>query len=179
MQNDDIMSGETMLYMPEYDAYGNLCTRVIERDYQYISKLSPTKLMDYNLRYFGSSLRGAFDGSKMILGKLNKNPIVVHEGSDIVWFPSKSPLHPECIWLAVHHIEDYQVVDKKSTKVVFMNGKDIIVDLSVRSFEYRIQRAFLLKDKLEKRTKHLLVQHDRVKVYPRVTSHSSVYEDKG
>lgn len=178
MHSDDIMSGETMLYMPEYDAFGNLCTRVIERDYQYISKLAPTKLMDYNLRYFGSSLRGAFDGSKMILGKLNKNPIVVHERSNIVWFPSKSPLHPECIWFAVQHIEDFQVVDKKNTKVYFMNGKDIIVDLSFRAFENRIQRAFLLKYKLEKRTNHLLGQHDRVKVYQRMANRSAVFEDK-
>ncbi|KOS60706.1 competence protein ComK [Lysinibacillus agricola] len=178
MHSEDIMSSETMLYMPEYDAFGNLCTLVIERDYQYISKLAPTKLMDFNLRYFGSSLRGALDGSKMILGKLNKNPIVVHERSNIVWFPSRSALHPECIWFAVHHIDDYQVVDKKRTKVTFMNGKRIIVDLSMRAFEYRIQRAFLLKYKLEKRTKYLLVQNDRAKVFQRMASHSSMFEDE-
>ncbi|MEK5334309.1 MULTISPECIES: competence protein ComK [unclassified Lysinibacillus] len=174
---EDIMSSETMLYMPEYDAFGNLCTRVIERDYQYISKLSPTRLMDFNLRYFGSSLRGAFDGSKMILGKLNKNPIVVHERFNILWFPSKSPLHPECIWFAVHHIDDYIAVSKKQTKVVFMNGQEIIVDVSPKAFEYRIQRAFLLKYKLEKRTKHLLVQFDRVKVFQRMAIRSKVEDE--
>ncbi|MGE7945726.1 competence protein ComK [Lysinibacillus sp. NPDC093688] len=177
MQCDDIMSSETMLYMPEYDALGNLCTRVIERDSEYISKLAPTKLMDYNLRYFGSSLRGAFDGSKMILGKLNKNPIVVHERSNIVWFPSKSFIRPECQWFAVHHIQDYQAMDKKNTKVIFMNGYEITVDLSFRSFEYRIQRAYLLKYKLEKRTKHLLVQYDQGRVFPRMTNNVIFDED--
>ncbi|MFJ7732298.1 competence protein ComK [Lysinibacillus sp. NPDC097231] len=174
MHKNDIMSTETMLYMPVYDAFGNLCTRVIERDCQYISRLAPTKLMDFNLRYFGSSLRGAFDGSKMILGKLNKNPIVVHEQCDIVWFPSKSPLHPACIWFAVHHIEDYQAVDKQRTILTFMNGKKIIVDVSVKALDYRIQSAFLLKYKMEKRTKHLLVQYDRV----RVASRCSMFEDE-
>ena len=142
MHSDDIMSSKTMLYIPEYDAHGNLGTRVIERDREYISKLAPTKLMDYNLRYFGSSLRGAFDGSRMILGKLNKNPIVVHEQSNIVWFPSKSYLRRDCKWFAVHHIQDYLAIDKKNTKVIFMNGYETNVDLSVRSFENRIQRAF-------------------------------------
>lgn len=176
MHSDDIMSSETMLYIPEYDAHGNLCTRVIERHYEYISKLAPTKLMDYNLRYFGSSLRGAFDGSKMILGKLNKNPIVVHERSNIVWFPSKSYLRPECKWFAVHHIKDYQAMEKKSTKVIFMNGYEINVDLSVRAFENRIQRAFLLKYKLEKRTKNLLVQYDQGKVQR--MANNVIFEDE-
>ncbi|WP_249650674.1 competence protein ComK, partial [Lysinibacillus sp. D4A3_S15] len=98
------------------------------------------------------------DGSKMILGKLNKNPIVVDERGNNLWFPSKSTLHPECIWFAVHHIEEYFSVDKTSTKVIFTNGQDIIVDVSVKTIEYRIQRAFLLKYRLERRTKHLLVQ---------------------
>lgn len=72
MHKKDIMNSETMMYMPVYDSFGNLCTRVIEKNNEYLSKLAPTKLMDYNLRYFGSSLRGAFDGSKMILESLIK-----------------------------------------------------------------------------------------------------------
>lgn len=168
MHKKDIMSSETMLYMPVYDSFGNLCTRVYEKNNEYISKLAPTKLLDYNLRYFGSSLRGAFDGSKMILGKLNKNPIIVDERGNILWCPSRSPLHPLCIWFAVHHIDEYSIVDKKRTKITFVNGKEIIVDISVKVLEYRIQRAFLLKYRLEKRTKHLLVQYDRVKVFQRM-----------
>ena len=168
MHKKDIMNSETMMYMPVYDSFGNLCTRVIEKNNEYLSKLAPTKLMDYNLRYFGSSLRGAFDGSKMILGKLNKNPIVVDERCNILWFPSRSPLQPECIWFAVHHIDEYIAVDKKKAKITFTNGKELVVDVSVKALEYRIQRAYLLKYRLEKRTKHLLVQYDRVKVFQRL-----------
>ncbi|WP_341301673.1 competence protein ComK [Lysinibacillus sp. FSL H8-0500] len=176
MHKKDIMTSETMLYMPEYDAFGNLCTRVIEKDNEYVSKLAPTKLIDFNLRYFGSSLRGAFDGSKMVLGKLNKNPIVIHERCNILWIPSKSPLQPQCSWFAVHHIDDYVAVDKKRTKIIFMNGMDITVEISVKALEYRIQRAFLLKYKLEKRTKHLLVQYDRAKVFQRLAF--NMFEDE-
>lgn len=163
-----IMNSETMSYQPVYDNLGNLCTKVMERDAQYISPIAPTDLMDYNLRYFGSSLRGAFDGSKMILGKLNKNPIIVHEGFNIMWFPSKSPFHKECAWYAVHHIEDYLALDNRSTKIIFNNGQDIIVDVSIRALEYRIQRAYLLKYRLAKRTKRMLVQNGSVKIFQRM-----------
>ncbi|WP_313150287.1 competence protein ComK [Lysinibacillus capsici] len=176
MHKKDIMNSETMMYMPVYDSFGNLCTQVYEKNNEYISTLPPTKLLDFNLRYFGSSLRGAFDGSKMILGKLNKNPIVVHERCNILWFPSRSPLHPGCIWFAVHHIDDYVAVDKKRTKITFMNGKEFIVDVSVNALESRIQRAFLLKYRLEKRTKYLLVQYDRVKVFQRLAK--NMFEDE-
>lgn len=176
-KNGYIMNSETMLYEPVYDDFGNLCTCVMERDSQYISTLSPTNLMDYNLRYFGSSLRGAFDGSKMILGKLNKNPIIVHERFNILWFPSKSPFHKECTWFAVHHIEDYFAVDNKKTKVIFNNGREFIVDVSVRAFEYRIQRAYLLKYRLAKRTKLMLIQRGGVKIFQRMAI-DSILEDE-
>ncbi|KOS66690.1 competence protein [Lysinibacillus contaminans] len=159
-----IMNYETMLFKPEYDSFGNLCTRVIEKNGQLVANLAPTQLMDFNLRYFGSSLRGAFDGSKMILGKLNKNPIIVQERLNILWFPSRSPLSPECTWFAVHHIDDYQAVDKKRTRVIFFNGSETIVDVSIKAFEHRIQRAYVLKYRLEKRTKLMLVQNDNIKI---------------
>ncbi|KAJ8966234.1 hypothetical protein NQ314_003649 [Rhamnusium bicolor] len=85
----------------------------------------------------------------------------VDERCNILWFPSKSPLQPECIWFAVHHIDEYIAVDKKRAKITFTNGKELVVDVSVKALEYRIQRAYLLKYRLEKRTKHLLVQYDR------------------
>lgn len=160
-----IMNYETMLFKPEYDSLGNLCARVRETNGEFVSNLAPTKLMDFNLRYFGSSLRGAFDGSKMILGKLNKNPIIVQERLNIFWFPSKSPFIPECTWFAVHHIEDYQAIDKKKTRVIFVNGSDTEVDVSIKAFEYRIQRAYLLKYRLKKRTKLMLMQSDSAKVF--------------
>lgn len=176
-KGDYIMNSETMLYIPEYDSCGKLCTRVMERNSEYVSTLTPTQLMDFNLRYFGSSLRGAFDGSKMILGKLNKNPIIVHERFNILWFPSKSHLHPECFWFAVHHIEDYFAVDKRRTKVIFINGKDVIVDVSIKAFEYRIQRSYLLKYRLEKRIKSMLIQYDGVKIFQRLAVRS-MHDDK-
>ncbi len=58
-----------------------------------------------------------------------------------------------------------------------MNYQEIIVDVSPKAFEYRIQRAFLLKYKLEKRTKHLLVQFDRVKVFQRMAIHSKLEDE--
>ncbi|GLC87783.1 competence protein ComK [Lysinibacillus piscis] len=153
MDTEDVMNSETMLYEPVYDEFGNLNTNVIEKDGEYISTMAPTKLMDFNLRYFGSSLKGACEGSKTILGKLNKNPILVYEK---LWFPSKSPWHRECAWYAVHHIYDYGIVDKKRTKIIFTNGRERTVDMSVKALEYRMQRAFLLKYKLEIRKKNLL-----------------------
>ena len=57
-----------------------------------------------------------------------------------------------------------------------MNGKEFIVDVSVNALESRIQRAFLLKYRLEKRTKYLLVQYDRVKVFQRLAK--NMFEDE-
>lgn len=120
--------------------------------------MGPTALIDFNFQYYGSSLRGAGDGAKMIIGKGRMYPVVVNEKLDLYWFPSKSPLREDCIWLALHHIKDYIDVGEKRTKIIFSNGSTITIDMSRTSFDNKVQRAYKLKGKLESRTRDTPLQ---------------------
>lgn len=151
--NKYVLKHETVLFLPEYDVKGNLCTIGLENGKPFLVNMSPTALVDYNLRYYGSSLRGANEGSRMILGNSSMYPIVVNEMLDIYWFPSMSPNREACIWFAAHHIQDYKGTGKKKTKVLLSDKSTITIDVSVYSFDKKIQKTYLLKCKLEGRTK--------------------------
>ena len=65
-----------------------ICTRVFSRIKVFFKwLLRPTDLIDANLKYYGSSLKGASDGASMILGGKNMTPIIVNEKRGIYWFP--------------------------------------------------------------------------------------------
>lgn len=160
-----ILDYETVLFLPKYDDLGNLTTIVMQNGHPVNVDMSPTELIDFNLRYFGSSLRGAGDGSRMILGKISMYPIVINEKLDIYWFPSMSPSSPDCVWFAVHHIESYKSIGKKQTQVLLSDNSTVIIDSSVYSFEKKIQRAYALKYKMEGRTNRPVMRVQEAKQY--------------
>lgn len=135
--------GATVL-LPVYDDKGKLFTTIRIANRERIVELGPTKLIDHNLRYHGSSLRGAGDGARMILGKSNMNPVIFNEKGPQCWFPSKSPQKEDCIWFALHQIKDYIEVSKQKTKVVFRDRSTFIVDISKASFDARVSKAYKL-----------------------------------
>jgi len=142
--------GATVL-VPVYNK-GILFTTIRIANRERIVELGPTKLIDHNLRYYGSSLRGASDGAQMILGRSNMNPVIFNEKDKQCWFPSKSPRKEDCIWFALHQIKDYIKVSKQKTNVIFRDGSTFIVDISKASFDARVNKAYKLIGKREYRT---------------------------
>lgn len=119
---------------------------------------SPTALIDWNLRHFGSSLKGAIDGMKDLLKNANMMPVVMSEAQNIYWFPSKSTNHPECVWFALRFIDQYEYLDKKKTRVVLTNGHTITIEMSLKAFESRLQRTYMTKYKMEYRVQQIAEQ---------------------
>ncbi|WP_438316182.1 competence protein ComK [Sporosarcina sp. FA9] len=148
-----IMKRETMLFKPVRNERENLDTLAMESRGTVKVSMSPTDLIDQNLRYFGSSFNGASQGSRAILGNITMCPIVVNQMLDFYWFPTKSPTNPDCIWFALHHIERHESICKKTTRVFLSNGTNIDIKLSSYTFEKKIQRAYKLKYKVEERTR--------------------------
>ncbi len=153
-----VMTYSTILFLPRYDEFGNLFTTVMDNNSLFVVEMEPTALIDLNLKYYGSSLRGAGDGANMILGKGQMYPVIVNEKLDLYWFPSKSPSKKDCIWFALHHIEETIELPNKHTQIIFSNGSTFIIDISKMSFDKKIQKAYKLKGKIESRTKATTMQ---------------------
>jgi len=114
---------------------------VYEDSERYIIDQTPYKIMESSCLYFGSSYTGRKEGAKNILGAEYKVPIIVDDTDNIIVFPTTSPLSQDCVWISLSHVKKYEKVDTYNTKIIFNNGKEIIVPTSYRSIENQISRA--------------------------------------
>ena len=124
-------------------------TKIMEYQTDSILEESAYEVMDYSCCYFGSSYQGRA-GSKKMLGFNYKLPIIVEETRGIIFFPTTSPSSYDCIWLSLHSI-DRVVGDSKGTKVIFKNGKELVIPISKLSLENQILRASRLQCLLDSR----------------------------
>lgn len=150
IQTQYIIKMHTIAFIPYFNECGKLMTIVVEMDDVVMVDLAPIALMEWNLRYYGSSMRGAKEGTKSVLGNINRPPLTVCEAKGIYWFPSKSARADDCIWFALHNVVDCEVVNGKVCVLLTDNGF-IEVDVSCPKMNERINNAYSLKGRREKR----------------------------
>ena len=114
---------------------------VYEDDNRYIIKETPFKIMEDSCKYFGSTYEGRKDGAREMLGAEYKVPIVVEDSSNLIVFPTTSPLSEDCVWISLKRVEKIEKIDANNTKIVFDNKTEIIVDSSYRTIENQLSRA--------------------------------------
>ena len=114
---------------------------VYEDNERYLVDQTPYEVMESSCLYFGSSYEGRKEGAKSILGAEYKVPILVDDSDHIILFPTTSPLSQDCVWVSLSHVQKYIKIDSNNTKIIFDNGKEIIVPVSFRSVENQISRA--------------------------------------
>ena len=114
---------------------------VYEDDNRYIIKETPFKIMEDSCKYFGSTYEGRKDGAREMLGAEYKVPIVIEDSSNLIVFPTTSPLSDDCIWISLKRVERIEKIDANNTKITFDNNTEIIVDSSYRTIENQLSRA--------------------------------------
>ncbi|WP_203332266.1 competence protein ComK [Planococcus beigongshangi] len=151
MKPEYAISSETIMIVPNFEENGFLHSLVGKKDGVAKTALSPYKLIDTNLRFRGSSMRGAQDGSKAILDTVRSNPLILDRETDIILFPCVSPIRPDCVWLSLKHVKDYRSAGKGRTHVELSNESTIVLNVSNQSFTLKIQRAYELRYKMRAR----------------------------
>lgn len=168
---DDIYTvhENSMAFLPVHDGIGKTKTKIVEFNNFEECHLNPIELVDRNLRFLGSSLRGANEGTRCILGEINMYPVIMNLKHHIVWFPSRSPLNRDCVWLALNHIKNFRENTNKSIIVTFSNDYELDIPVSYHAFKRRIHHAYDLKFKIEQRIKYIFID-------PMKKKHSSKYQ---
>ena len=114
---------------------------VYEDGERYVVEQTPYEIMESSCLYFGSSYKGRKEGSRNILGAEYKVPIIIDDSENLIVFPTTSPLSSDCVWVSLKHLKSYEKIDSYNTKIIFNNGKEIIVPCSYRSIENQVSRA--------------------------------------
>jgi len=127
-------------------------TKVVENQDEYFVNKSSYEVMEDSCTYYGSSCEGRIKGTKNILGSMYKVPIVIEETNDIIFFPTDSMKSKNCVWISLNQIKKYEK-NGQYTKVYFKNGKDLIIKMSISSFEMQVLRANRLSAVINQRKK--------------------------
>jgi len=144
--DDYEINSETLAVVP----LDEVSSKVIETDAEYIVNKKAMKIMETSCEYFGSSYEGRIRGTKKLTGVTHKSPIIVEESKEIIFFPTSSPRSWSCMWLSSKAILDVEK-DNLASKIVFKNGKDILVPASKSSLENQRYRSFKLITMLRER----------------------------
>jgi competence protein ComK len=124
---------------------------VYEDEERFIVKETPFKIMEESCKYFGSTYKGRKDSAKKILGAEYKVPIIIEDYNNVIVFPTTSPTSDDCAWISLKRVKGIEKIDTYNTRIIFDNGREIIVPTSYRSIENQLSRASRLDVILRKR----------------------------
>ncbi|RDW18508.1 competence protein [Oceanobacillus arenosus] len=145
----------TLAVVAEKGRNGETITRVLEEEVEYVVDFSPSKVIDYACKFFGSSLKGRQEGTLDICGITHKAPVSVDPISGMYFFPTTSPKNLKCSWIAHSHIDQINKAGENSTEFVFKNGKKIKLQVSYGSMLNQVQRTAQYRYLLDNRIKYL------------------------
>lgn len=145
------ISPKTMALIAIQNENGTVNTKVLEEGMEYVTHISPTKMIEYSCRYFGSGFQGRLDGTREICGFSYKAPITINPTSGMYFFPTNSPNDKKCSWLSHSHINRIVSTERQQAKILFKNGQSITVDASLGSMTNQWYRTAQLRYSLEER----------------------------
>lgn len=140
-----IINPNTVLIETELNERGQMYSKVIEGKNSFYVAMHPKAVIDFSLQYYCSSLKGAIDGARSILGNISMPPIMIISQLDICWFPSCSPDRSDCIWFSLQHVQKTEKVSTKQTLVSLTFDHQIVINIKRERFEVKRQRASQLR----------------------------------
>ena len=157
-----VVNQKTILLAGEYTQYGRLYTRVVEGDQSMLVELPPISVLIDTLHYYGKNLKGAIEGAKSILGKVQMCPIIVSDVQDICLFPHVSPERQDCIWFSHKHVIKTHS-HGRCTVVELSNGRSLLVSGKLAAFNSKKQKAGDLRRIVHERSHSLMTLDDKPK----------------
>lgn len=139
-----IIKKETILLAGERAYKGMLCTRVMEDRTIILVGHPPKRTINDSLKHIGSSLQGATESARFLLGIRSLCPIMVNPSLDICLFPIHSRDLEHNIWFNPEHI--LKAVANNDRSIIYLsNGLLIEVDLRLQLLNNRIHNANQLR----------------------------------
>ncbi|MEG0472083.1 MAG: competence protein ComK [Solibacillus sp.] len=120
---------DAMAIIPYTAEYGELYSIIVQDNELIKVPLKNSKILDYQLRLIGSSMNGAKDAAKLVLGTTSMHPIVAKMHPKIeIWFPSESIRNVmTCVFLSLHRIKYMEHYTDSSTIVYGYGTNDVVV----------------------------------------------------
>lgn len=126
-------------------------SKVITLNNEFIVEKPGYKILDDSCKFYGSSYLGRLHSVKEMLSGRYKLPIIVAESENMIFFPTKSSLEPDCCWINYSLIKNYQKTSEIVTKIRFYNNSEKEFAISKISLENQMNRSLRLQSILRQR----------------------------
>lgn len=107
-------------------------SKVVTKHGEYFSQLSALGLIDKACMLYASTYEGRVKATRHNLKQHKKTPILI-SNDGIAAYPTKSPFHPDCVWVFNH---DYrmEILTPTKTRLVYDRHKIFLdIDVSVHT----------------------------------------------
>jgi len=144
-----IVNPKTCIIYPHFDEYGNHYSIVNETDRRLIVEMSPINIIELSLLKHASSFKGAKEGARYILGNTSMNPLMINDKLGLYAIPTMSPANIECVWFMLEQYVNRIPMGKDNLHVLFKNGFTANLNISIKRFDDKLQKAFRLKKHMD------------------------------
>ena len=118
--------------------------RVLEEKDEFLVSQNWQNVLNESCLYYSSSFQGRIDGSKVILNKEYKVPIILQEMGALVFFPVGNQTDYNCIWISLKNL-NYYTVQKEGIHLFFRENKDLMLTSGLQAFESQLLKSYNLE----------------------------------
>ena len=152
-KTDFQMTRDTKRIAPFWEkGTGELHSEVLEGNHILHLPVPPYEIIDFNLRRVGSSLRGAKDSAKQVIGSTSMFPVALGRNMEWIWFMSEAMKNEHCHWYGLHHVKDMEEIDDKRTEILLYCGHKDVLPVPKNPLMNRKENAHLYQSKLWQNT---------------------------
>ena len=142
MEMTSILNAAALI--PRFDENGKPYTIVVKNNHTEKVHLKAPVILDKQLHQIGSSLKGAKEAAKAMLGTTSMHPVITQARPiPNIWFPSESTRNDTCMYFALHQIvkmEPYLI----DNTIVYLAGKyAVTVPVPRSKFVLRYNQALI------------------------------------
>ncbi|MCU9613042.1 competence protein ComK [Caldibacillus lycopersici] len=145
-----LINYNTSAIISKFDEYGNEYSMILEGKQVFIFKQKPLDIINHSFHKVGNNLDGAIEAARVILNRKYKVPAAFVPHIEIILIPCDTLDKRGSVWLVKSHIEDFQEIGKKKTRVYTKHGQSISIAMSKRSLQAKIAQASHLYVELSK-----------------------------
>ncbi|MGO1057855.1 competence protein ComK [Planococcus sp. FY231025] len=116
-------------------------TKIVTKHGVMYSPLSAMQLIDRTCMLYASTYEGRVKANRHNLKQHKKTPILI-SNDGVAAFPTKSPSHPECIWIFNHDYRTEKVSPGKTRIIYEKYGITLDLDVSIHTLEKQRTRMY-------------------------------------
>ncbi|MDN7244522.1 competence protein ComK [Planococcus shenhongbingii] len=116
-------------------------TKVVTKHGEYYSRLPALQLLDQACMLYASTYDGRVKATRYNLKQHKKTPILI-SNDGVAAFPTKSPTHPECIWIFNHDYRTEKLAAGKTRIIYEQHNVSVELDVSIHTLEKQRTRMY-------------------------------------